>query len=86
MIINGIRVRGQRHSPTTLKPAGRTHHSHRLIHDPLANTEVIIDPSLEFFALGDLFGLETGADDDPAHTRPDPRVWREGSEKLAGLS
>lgn len=56
-------------SPPTLKKTGRAHDRDRLIHDPLADTEVVIDPSLDFFALGDLITFETGADNDP-YTQP----------------
>lgn len=69
-IVNRIPVVGFNALPAALKPAGRAHDSHGLIHDPLADAEVVIDPSLDFFVLGDLFGFETGADNDPTRTRP----------------
>lgn len=36
-------------------------HSHRLVHDPLANAEIVIDPFLEVFVIGDLVSVETRA-------------------------
>lgn len=57
-------------SSTALKPARGTHHGHGLIHDPLTNAKVVIDPALHFLALGDLFGFETGAGEQPTRTRP----------------
>jgi hypothetical protein len=55
-------------SSSALEPARRTHHGHGLIHHPLADSEVIVDPTLHFLALRDLFGFETGAGNNP-HAR-----------------
>lgn len=50
-----------KNSPLPLKVARRAEHRNRLIHHPLANTEVVIDPLLEVLVIGDLVGAETGA-------------------------
>lgn len=56
-------------SPSPLEPARGSHHRHRLIHHPLPNTEVAVDPLLHVFAVGDLIGVETGAVKSPrTHT------------------
>ncbi|RHZ51467.1 F-box protein [Aspergillus thermomutatus] len=56
-------------TPTTIEPQsplafevtrGRQD-SHRLIHDPLADAEIVIDPFLKVLVIGDLVGVETGA-------------------------
>lgn len=51
-----------------LKPARRAHNSNRLIHDPLANSEVVIDPSLDFLVLGNLVRVHAGAVKVPVRT------------------
>jgi hypothetical protein len=48
-------------SPSPLKPAGGAHDSHGLVHDPFADTKVVVDPTCDFFVLRDLFAFETGA-------------------------
>lgn len=55
-------------SPSALEPARRTHHGDGRIHHPLADSEVVVDPALHFLALGDLFGFETRAGNNP-HAR-----------------
>lgn len=71
-------------SSPALKPAGGTHDGHGLIHHPLANAKVVIDPALHFLALGDLFGFETGAGDNP-HARDPGHGGARGLTELAGL-
>lgn len=58
-------------SPAALEPAGRTHHGHGLVHDPLADTEVVVDPLLDVLIIGDLFSVQTGAIDGP-RAQPNP--------------
>lgn len=70
---------------STLKPAGGAHHRHGLIHDPLADTEVVVKPLLDFFIIRELFGLHTGAKDGPRTHATRRRVAR-GSTELAGRS
>jgi hypothetical protein len=48
-------------STPSFKPARRSQNRNGLVHDPLANTEVVLYPSLDFFILGHLIGVETGA-------------------------
>lgn len=48
-------------SPPALEIAGGTQDGNGLIHHPLANAEVAIDPFLEVFVVGDFVGVETGA-------------------------
>lgn len=47
-------------SPPALEIAGGTQDGNGLIHHPLANAEVAIDPFLEVFVVGDFVGVETG--------------------------
>lgn len=56
--------------PLALEVARGTQHSHRLIHHPLANTQVVIDPLLEVLVIGDFVGVETGAVKDPTRCPP----------------
>lgn len=72
-------------SPPALKPARGAHDGHGLIHHPLADTEVVVDPALHFLVLGDLFGLETGAGNNP-HARDPVHGCARGFTELAGLS
>lgn len=39
------------HLPRPLEPAARSRNRGRLIHDPLADTEVALDPSVELLVL-----------------------------------
>lgn len=48
-----------------LEIAGRAHHGHGLVHNPFTDAEVLVDPFLDVLALGDLFGVETGAVNGP---------------------
>lgn len=43
------------------KPSARAQYRHALVHDPLAHPEVVVDPSFELLAIGDLFGVDAGA-------------------------
>lgn len=46
-------------SPLAFEITRGRQHSHRLVHDPLANAEIVIDPFLEVFVIGDLVSVET---------------------------
>jgi hypothetical protein len=48
-------------SPLAFEITRGRQHSHRLVHDPLANAEIVIDPFLEVFVIGDLVSVETRA-------------------------
>lgn len=61
-------IKEESKSSPALEPARRAHHGHGLIHHPLADAKVVIDPALHFLVLGDLFGFETGAGNNP-HAR-----------------
>lgn len=44
-----------------LEPAAGGGDGDGLVHDPLADVEVGVDPFLDVFVVGDLVGVETGA-------------------------
>lgn len=44
-----------------LEPPAGGRDSDRLVHHPLADVEVRVDPLLNIFVVGDLVGLETGS-------------------------
>ena len=67
---------GQSSSP--LEPARGTHHGNRLVHDPLADAEIVINPPLDVLVIRDLFGFETGAINIPHARDPPCRVCGEG--------
>ncbi|KAF4157253.1 hypothetical protein CNMCM6936_001211 [Aspergillus lentulus] len=48
-------------SPLAFEITRGRQHRHRLIHDPLADAEIVIDPFLKVFAIGDLVSVETRA-------------------------
>ncbi|KAF7117898.1 hypothetical protein CNMCM5793_007229 [Aspergillus hiratsukae] len=48
-------------SPLAFEVTRGRQHSDRLIHDPLANAEIAIDPFLKVLVIGDLVRVETGA-------------------------
>ncbi|GFF22467.1 hypothetical protein IFM46972_00295 [Aspergillus udagawae] len=48
-------------SPLAFEETRGRQHSNRLIHDPLADAEIVIDPFLKVFVIGDLVRVETGA-------------------------
>lgn len=55
-------------SPLALKVAGGAQNRNRLVHHPLADAEVAIDPLLEVLVIGDFVGVETGAVKDSTRT------------------
>lgn len=65
---NGPVRQAEKKSPLPLKPPRRTHDCHGLIHHPLPHAEILVDPLLEVFVLGNLAGFKAGAVKDP--TRP----------------
>lgn len=44
-----------------LKPATRPQYRHALIHNPLAHAQIIVDPPLQFLAIGYLLRVDAGA-------------------------
>lgn len=48
-------------STPSLKPGGRAQDRNRLVHDPFADAEVVLDPSLDVFVIGELVRVQTGA-------------------------
>lgn len=51
----------KRASSHMLEPAAGGGDGDGLVHDPLADVEVRVDPFLDVFVVGDLVGVETGA-------------------------
>jgi hypothetical protein len=47
--------------PLSLEPARRSCNRNRLIHYPFTDSEVLIDPAVYVFVLGEGFFLETGS-------------------------
>ena len=46
---------------SSLKESAGAYDCHTLVHDPLADPEVAVNPPFDFFALGELVALQTGA-------------------------
>lgn len=47
---------------SSLKESAGAYDCHTLVHDPLADPEVAVNPPFDFFALGELVALQTGGE------------------------
>lgn len=67
---------------SAFEPGRSAHNSDRLVHDPVAYAQVVINPAFHVFVIREGFGFETGAEMTPACTQGGARE----SSKLACYS